>query len=92
MADEPLDAAGIRQQAELQRMLEESKKFIAEREKLISEATKFAAEQHKLSAEALKLLAERQYFDRYPWQIVIASVTAGAALFAAAAAFVKLLG
>ncbi|ACL61011.1 hypothetical protein [Methylobacterium nodulans] len=53
------------------------------------EMQKFAAEQRKLIAEASKLERDRALA---PWQIVMSSMAAGAALFGAGAAFVKLLG
>ncbi len=48
MSEHAMTGADIRQQAELQRMLEETKKFVAE--------------QHKLMAEAAKLDKERWWF------------------------------
>lgn len=57
---------------------------IARIDRAIAETSKFAAEQRKLEAEA------RQY-DRNRWQIVVTAMTAGAALFGAGAAFLKLL-
>lgn len=48
MSEPDISAADTRQQAELQRMLEETKKFVAE--------------QHKLMAEAQKLDKERWWF------------------------------
>ncbi len=53
------------------------------------ETRKFIAEQHKLMAEAGKLDRDRLLA---PFQIVVGSMAAGAALFGAGAAFVKLLG
>ena len=50
----------------------------------IAETAKYAAEQRKLEAEA-------RNFDRNRWQIVVTTMTAGAALFGAGAAFVKLV-
>lgn len=51
------------------------------------ETDKFAAEQRKLSAEAAKLDRDRSLA---PWQIVATSMAAGAALFGAGIAFVKI--
>lgn len=51
------------------------------------ETQKFIAEQRKLIAEAAKLERDRALA---PWQIVAASMAAGAALFGASIAFVKL--
>jgi hypothetical protein len=48
MSERDMTGADIRQQAELQRMLEETKQFVAE--------------QHKLMAEAAKLDKERWWF------------------------------
>jgi hypothetical protein len=53
------------------------------------ESEKFSAEQKKLIAEAGKLDRDRALA---PWQIVVTAMAAGAALFGAGAAFVKLLG
>ncbi|WP_018261867.1 hypothetical protein [Methylobacterium sp. WSM2598] len=53
------------------------------------ETQKFAAEQRKLIAEASKLERDRMLA---PWQIVMSSMAAGAALFGAGAAFIKLIG
>ena len=53
-------------------------------DRAIAETTKFAAEQRKLETEA-------RQFDRNRWQIVLTAMTAGAALFGAGAAFLKLI-
>lgn len=53
------------------------------------ETRKFIAEQHKLMAEAGKLDRDRILA---PFQLVIGSMAAGAALFGAGVASVKLLG
>lgn len=50
-----------------------------------AETAKYAAEQRKLEAEA-------RNFDRMRWQVVLSSMTAGAALLGAGAALFKLLG
>jgi hypothetical protein len=57
--------------------------------RMLAESDKFVAEQRKLSAEASKMDRERHLA---PWQLVVTSMGAGAALFAAGAAFLKLLG
>lgn len=57
-------------------------------DRLREEARKFAVEQHKLAAEALKLERDRAII---PWQIMATLLGAGAALFGAGAAFVKVL-
>jgi hypothetical protein len=85
------------------RMLAETRKFSAEQNKLAEEAGKFAAEQNKLAAEQIKLAAEQNKLaaeagklqrDRQllPWQVLVTLLGAGAALFAAGAACVKLFG
>jgi hypothetical protein len=57
---------------------------------LINEETqKFVSEQHKLIA----MLREAAKLERYmPWTVAATMMGTGAALFAAGAAFVKLLG
>lgn len=62
---------------------------LAEAPKLRAESEKFIAEQRKLIAESQKLERERGLM---PWQIVVTALGAGAALFAAGGAFVKLIG
>ena len=57
--------------------------------RLLAESDKFVAEQRKLMAEADKVARERQLA---PWQLVVTSMGAGAALFAAGAAFIRLIG
>ncbi len=57
--------------------------------RMLAESDKFAAEQRKLGAEADKLMRDRQLA---PWQVAISGMTAGAALFAAGAAFMRFLG
>ncbi len=52
-----------------------------------AETQKFVEEQAKLRAEAAKLERDRALA---PWQIAAASAAAGAALFGASIAFVKL--
>jgi hypothetical protein len=54
-----------------------------------AETDKFVDEGHKLRAEAGKLERDRQLL---PWQVAVTLLGAGAALFAAGAAFVKLMG
>ena len=53
------------------------------------ESEKFVAEQRKLTAEAMKLERDRMLA---PWQIALSGMAAGAALFGAGAAFIKILG
>lgn len=50
--------------------------------KMIAESDKIADERRKLSVDTRIA----------PWQVVIGAMTAGAALFAAGAAFIKLIG
>ncbi|KQP53010.1 hypothetical protein [Methylobacterium sp. Leaf106] len=54
-----------------------------------AETQKFIDEQAKLRAEAEKLARDRALA---PWQIVLSSMAAGAALFGAGAAFIKVFG
>ncbi|MCJ2042802.1 hypothetical protein MKK55_28215 [Methylobacterium sp. J-059] len=54
-----------------------------------AETQKFIEEQAKLRAEADKLARERALA---PWQIALSGMAAGAALFGAGAAFIKVLG
>ena len=63
-------------------------------DRAIAETAKYAAEQRKLEVEARKVDAESRLFDRnrwQGWQLVVTTMTAGAALFAAGAAFIKIL-
>lgn len=55
---------------------------VARIERMQEETRKFAAEQRKIMREVV--LA--------PWQLVITAMTAGAALFGAGAAFMKIVG
>ncbi len=57
---------------------------LARIDRSIAETAKYAAEQRKLEAEARNV-------DRNRWQIVVTAMAAGAALFGAGAAFLKLL-
>lgn len=61
-----------------------------------AETEKFVAEQRKLMAEEAKLHAEasKLHRDRFlaPVSIAFAGMAAGAAIFGAAAAFMKILG
>jgi len=65
-------------------------------QELVARIERSQAETEKFAAEQRKLIAESQKFDRerglMPWQIVVTALGAGAALFAAGAAFFKLLG
>jgi hypothetical protein len=65
---------------------------IARIDRAIAETAKYTAETTKYVAEQRKLDAEARHFDRHGWQIVVTAMTAGAALFGAGAAFLKLLG
>lgn len=53
------------------------------------ESEKFVAEQKKLNAEAMKLERDRMLA---PWQVALSGMAAGAALFGAGAAFIKIIG
>ena len=73
----------------------ELKERLAQIDRAQEETRKFAQEQHKLVQEALKFGAEAAKLQRdrglAPWQIVVTAMGTGAALFAAGAAFLKLL-
>lgn len=88
---------------ETRKFVAEQHKLIAEQSKLAAEQTRLAAEQVKMTAEAsktaveqTKLAAEAAKIGRHrslaPWQVALSGMTAGAALFGAGAASVKLLG
>ncbi|MDI2072455.1 hypothetical protein ABIF68_006160 [Bradyrhizobium japonicum] len=62
---------------------------VARIERMQEETRKFVAEQHKLMAERGKLSRD---IVLAPWQLVVTTLTAGAALFGAGAAFMKLVG
>jgi hypothetical protein len=62
---------------------------IARIRRMREESENFSAKQHKLTAEALKLERDRAII---PWQVVATLLGAGAALFAAGAGFVKVIG
>ncbi|MBB4398769.1 hypothetical protein [Bradyrhizobium sp. ERR14] len=62
---------------------------VARIERMQEETRKFVAEQHKLMAERGKLSRDMVLA---PWQIAVGGMTAGAALFGAGAAFMKLFG
>ena len=83
------------QLARIARAREEALKYTDEQHKLMAEARKFDAEQRKLDSEQRKLDAEQRKLQRdrdlAPWQIVVTAMGTGAALFAAGAAFLKLL-
>lgn len=74
---------------ELRRSQEETRKFTQEAHKLTAEAMKLQAEELKVRAEDMKLRRDR---IMAPWQIVVTAMGAGAALFAAGAAFIKVFG
>jgi lipid II:glycine glycyltransferase (peptidoglycan interpeptide bridge formation enzyme) len=73
----------------IERQQEETRKFASEQHKLSAEEQKLRSEQGKLDAEAMKLRRDRAF---PPWTVVAALLGAGAALFAAGAGFVKLIG
>lgn len=54
-----------------------------------AETQKFVEEQSKLRAEAAKLNRDRSLAV---WQVAVSCLAAGAAIFGAGAAFIKLLG
>ncbi len=62
---------------------------IARIRRMREESEKFSAEQHKLIAEALKPERDRAII---PWQVMATMLGAGAALFGAGIAFVKVMG
>ncbi len=70
--------------------------ILARIERDLAEAPKLRAETEKFVAEQRKLIAESQKIDRdramVPWQVVATLLGAGAALFAAGAGFIKLIG
>jgi hypothetical protein len=70
-------------------MLVRIERDLAEAPKLRAESEKFIAEQRKLIAEALKLERDQALV---PWQVMATLLGAGAALFAAGASFIKLIG
>jgi len=76
MSDIPADQ---RSRADIERAIEESRRFSAEAHKLSAEALKLSAEQLKLVAEQIKLGAETRKLDRerqlLPWSLGIALVT-----------------
>ena len=53
------------------------------------ESEKFVAEQRKLMAKAMKRERDRMLA---PWQVALSGMAAGAALFGAGAAFIKIIG
>jgi hypothetical protein len=93
MSDVPTDyreRLDLREQIErIDRAREEGQKLSAERQKLTAEEQKLWSEAHKLDAEAMKLRRDRAFL---PWTVIAALLGAGAALFAAGAGFVKLIG
>ena len=82
--------------ARIERAQAETRKFVAEHDKLAAEQSKFMAEHGKLSAEQFKLNAEALKLgrDRFlaPFALAVTSLGAGAALFAAAQALLRLTG
>ena len=77
------------QRVRIERAHEETRTFVAERHKLIAVQAKLAAEQFGMTAEAAKIRRDRSLA---PWQVALSGMMAGAALFGAGAAFVKLPG
>jgi len=68
--------------ARIDRQQEETRKFVSEQHKLMAEANKFTAESAKLTRDR----------DLAPWQLLLAALGAGAAVFAAGGAFLKFIG
>ena len=75
--------------AETSKLQEETRKFVAESHKLAAEQLKLSAQQEKWAMAAMK--AEREH-ALAPWQIIIGAMTAGATLFGAGVALMKVLG
>jgi hypothetical protein len=67
----------------------EVEELVSRIERQQEETRKFVAEQHKLMAEGSKLQRNRAIL---PWTVAATLLGAGAALFAAGAGFVKLIG
>jgi hypothetical protein len=78
-----------RDSIDLRAVLARIDRDLAEQSKLRAESDKFASEQRKLNAEAAKLDRDRAFL---PWTIAATLLGAGAALFAAGAGFIKLIG
>jgi hypothetical protein len=76
MSDIPIPQLDLREQ-------------IARIDRAQEETRKFVSEQRKLDAEALKLGRDRAFL---PWTVAATLLGAGAALFAAGAGFIKLIG
>jgi hypothetical protein len=76
MSDVPIPQLDLREQ-------------IARIDRAQEETRKFVSEQHKLDAEANKLQRDRAFL---PWTVAATLLGAGAALFAAGAGFIKLIG
>ena len=76
MSDIPIQQLDLREQ-------------LARIDRAQEETRKFVAEQHKLDAEAMKLQRDRSFL---PWTVAATLLGAGAALFAAGAGFIKLIG
>ena len=86
MSEVPID---YRDRLNLQAEIARIDRDRAEGQKLQEEVRKFVAEQHKFMAEAAKMERDRRFL---PWTVVATLPGAGGALFAAGAAFVKLIG
>ena len=65
------------------------RELVARIDRAQAETEKFVAEQRKLIAEGAKLERDRAFL---PWTVVATLLGAGAALFAAGAGFIKLIG
>jgi hypothetical protein len=81
---------------EMQDVLARIKRAQAETDTFVEEGRKLRADTERSFDEARKLGAEAGKFERdrqlLPWQVFVTLLGAGAALFAAGAAFVKLIG
>jgi hypothetical protein len=82
----------IRDQAELQRMFEETKKFVAEAHKLEAEQRKLQAERDLQTAATIKSYAETAKINRDRWLApVIATGAAVGSIIGAASAVYRLI-
>ncbi len=82
------------QVARIDQLFEENRKLAIERAKLDAERLKLESERIKLEFEGLKYRSERNKLDRdrflAPLAMAITAMGAGAALFAAALAYLRL--
>lgn len=80
----------------IDRQLAETRKFVAKHDKLAAEQAKLVAGQFKFGAEQSRLYADTAKLTRdrllSPWQTALAFLGAGAALFAAGRAFLRVIG